>query len=260
LNCNLNWKTTKQQRMKDLFSGHSSDYARFRPSYPKEAIEYIISKVRNRGSAWDCGTGSGQLAILLADFFDRVHATDISAKQIENAPRPANVTYSVAAAEAPVFPRHCFDLITVGQAIHWFDFEKFYEVVRYTLKPGGAIAILGYGLLSVGQAVDQVISRLYTDLLGRYWDSERKYLDENYETIPFPFEEIESTHSFAQRVEWTFDQFTGYLNTWSAVKHFERATGKNPVAELADQFKHSWGTNTTRCVTFPTLIRIGRCV
>jgi ubiquinone/menaquinone biosynthesis C-methylase UbiE len=177
--------------MKDNFSAQAKDYSKFRPTYPPEMIEYIVSFVKNKGTALDVATGNGQVAAALAKYFEQVQATDMSEKQIENAAKADNVTYKVEGAEHTDFGDNQFDLITVAQAIHWFDFDAFYKEVNRLLKPGGIIAVMGYGLFKTNEHSHKILSHFYHDIIGPYWDSERRYLDENYTTIPFPFEEIE---------------------------------------------------------------------
>lgn len=246
------------KRMKDNFSKQSKAYSIFRPSYPQEAFDLILSFVKNKKSAWDCGTGNGQLAAKLAEHFEVVHATDISENQITNAVKAGNLHYKVASAEAPGFEANQFDLITVAQAIHWFRFDEFYEQVRKTLKPGGIIAVIGYHLPKMDDKTDAIIWYLYSDILGHYWDTERHYIDERYETIPFPFDEIPVKHSFSQRVAWTIEELIGYLNTWSSVQHYIQLHGKNPVDLITGKLSDSWGNEQKKQVQFPTLLRIGK--
>src|SRR5258708_18049028 len=110
---------------KDLFSSHASQYAAFRPTYPEELYNFVFGQVKNFDTAWDAGTGNGQVARDLSRKFKKVFATDISEKQIENATRAENIFYSVS-GEATSFPESSFDLVCVAQAIHWFDCNKFY--------------------------------------------------------------------------------------------------------------------------------------
>src|SRR5262245_28736735 len=131
---------------KDLFSTQASSYAKYRPSYPPELFEYLASLCAERRAAWDCATGNGQAALALAPYFEKVWATDLSAKQIDSAAAHSKVEYSVASAEAAPFPDRFFDLITVAQAYHWFDFEGFAREVRRVAKPRGLVAVWGYGL------------------------------------------------------------------------------------------------------------------
>ncbi len=57
--------------MKDLFSGHAANYVQYRPTYPPELFSWLINQVNDTTAAWDCGTGNGQVAAVLADFLHR---------------------------------------------------------------------------------------------------------------------------------------------------------------------------------------------
>lgn len=179
--------------------------------------------------AWDCGTGNGQAALELSNYFDRVFATDISEQQINNAAARDNITYTVQRAEQTSFENNSFDLITVGQAIHWFDFSKFYHEVDRTLKPNGSIAVFGYSLVTIDPDIDKVIHYFYEDVVGSYWDKERRYVDAHYQTIPFPFKEIKAPTIIA-KYDWTLEQLTGYLQTWSASQHYIDRNNEDPIS------------------------------
>ena len=241
--------------MKDNFSSKSSSYAKYRPTYPQELYQFLKEKLHKTEKAWDCGTGNGQVAGELAKFFKEVQATDISQQQLDNAIIQPNIHYSVQTAEKTNFPDNSFDLITVAQAIHWFNFETFYKEVARVLKPDGIIPVIGYSLFKSNSETDEVILKFYHDIVGPFWDEERKYLDEKYKTIPFPFKEIESPR-FEQEYQWTFAHLIGYLKTWSAVKHYEKANGENPVALIEEELKATFGAKNK--VVFPILFRCGK--
>lgn len=243
---------------KDNFSGHATDYARYRPTYPDELFRFLYEQLTRYDAAWDCGTGNGQVAVRLAEQFAQVYATDLSENQLAQAPKRPNITYRVERAEDASFSHQQFDLITVAQAIHWFDFEAFYTVVHGVLRADGLLAIMGYNLLTIDDPVDAIIHRLYEDILGDdYWDPERKYIEEHYQLIPFPFEDIE-VPTFTQSLTWSYDDLVGYLNTWSAVKHYVQRKGENPVSLIADDLLEAWGSSTEREVRFPILLRVGK--
>jgi SAM-dependent methyltransferase len=241
--------------MKDNFSSGSAQYALFRPVYPAALFEYLLTLVPGRKRAWDCGTGNGQVAGVLASAFEQVDATDISASQVANAFLHERISYSVQAAEKTSFPDHCFDLITVAQAIHWFDFDAFYREVHRTLRPGGVLAVIGYNLPRFGDAVDAVVDEFYRDIIAPYWDRERRYIDEGYQTIPFPFPDL-AVPAFTIDVEWSFEQLTGYIGTWSAVKHYRREKGQDPVELVVDALRTSWGLAEKSHGQFPILLRV----
>lgn len=243
--------------MKDNFSKRSDLYARFRPGYPRQLFDFLLPLVPDKKAAWDCGTGNGQVAVKLSMYFKEVYATDLSSAQIENAHKKENIFYSVEAAEKTLFPRNKFDLITVAQAIHWFELNGFYKEAHRTLKPGGVIAAIGYDVFRINKKVDLLIDKFYTDITGPYWDKERKYVDEHYLTIPFPFKEI-TTPGFSMNYNWAFEQVTGYLSTWSAVQHYTRKNNENPVEKFSEELKKVWGDVLKRKVTFPIFARTGR--
>lgn len=243
--------------MKDNFSGHAADYAKFRPTYPDELYTYLFSLVAERNRAWDCGTGNGQVARELAKTFSEVYATDLSEQQLNEAPQIENITYKKQTAEESFSPKGKFDLITVAQAVHWFDFDRFYENVKKVLKPEGRIAVFGYGLMQTAGALNAVIQYFYKDVTRPYWDAERKYLDDRYETIPFPFKE-EIVPNLEIKTQWSKSQMLQYLNTWSAVKHYVAAKGSNPLELIADKVDETWGNEEVRTFTFPLLLRVGR--
>lgn len=243
--------------MKDNFSTISDKYAKFRPNYPQAIFDFLYPLLREKQSAWDCGTGNGQIALELAKDFQRVEATDISQSQLDHAHIADNIRYSLQSAESTNFADDSFDLITVAQAVHWFDVDKFNEEVRRVTKPNGVIAIMGYELNNITPEIDQVVRRFYTDIIGKYWDPERQHLQLKYQTISFPFRELETPEIYNIKL-WNFDTLIGYLKTWSAVQHFIETNGYDPVDEISGDLRAAWGTAEVRKVSFPIIFRVGR--
>ena len=242
--------------MKDNFSKQSHLYAKFRPTYPKDLFDFLVSLTPAQTTAWDCGTGNGQVAVELAAYFNDVFATDISEQQLQNATARDNIVYRIEAAEHSTFTDNMFDLITVAQAVHWFDFKKFYNEINRTLKPNGILAILGYPLPTIDGKIDPILDHFYRNILRSYWDDERKYIDERYLTIPFPFKEIKAP-SFSTNYHWDFEHFIGFLNTWSAVQHYRERTNENPIDKIIIDLKKCWGNNLAKSITFSMLLRVG---
>lgn len=240
---------------KDRFSSHAKQYAAFRPTYPMELYDFIFTHIKKFDTAWDAGTGNGQVARDLALKFKKVVATDISEKQLLNAYQADTIFYSVAGEET-IFPDHQFDLITVAQAIHWFDIEKFYKEVQRVAHKDALLAVWGYSLLSISPEIDKVLTHFYTQVVGSYWDKERKLIDEQYKTIPFPFEEI-SAPEFRFSFNWTLEEFKGYISTWSSVQKYITANQVNPVDELIKEVRPLWKSEQ-QTVNFPLFLRLGR--
>lgn len=241
--------------MKDNFSTKSANYKAYRPGYPTEIFDLIKENLTSFEKAWDCGAGNGQIANEIATFFKQVEATDISGNQIANAVKKNNIHYSVQPAEETNFNNNVFDLVISAQAVHWFDFERFYAEIRRCLKPDGLVIIMGYGLFRSNSAAKDVITKFYNETIGSYWDPERKYLDDKYQTIPFPFKE-QKTLEFEQKYNWDIEHLLGYLRTWSAVKHYERENNQDPVSLIENDLRESFGRKNK--ITFPVFVKMGK--
>jgi hypothetical protein len=243
---------------KDLFSAQAAGYARYRPGYPEELIQYVLSFVTGRQAAWDCATGNGQAAILLAPHFSRIEATDISDRQLAQAVQHPSIHYSQSPETQTTFEDNTFDLITVAQAYHWFSFDGFHQEATRVSRPGAIVAVWGYGLITTpDEQLEDRIRSFYTSTVGQYWDPERKYVDESYQTIPFPFTALPS-REFNIHMQWSRIDLLGYLNTWSSVQHFIKANGYNPIGQWAETISPAWKAEETRQFTFPLFCRIGK--
>lgn len=242
--------------MKDNFSKQSAGYAKYRPAYPQQLYDFIFQQVADKQIAWDCATGNGQAAKELAKVFDKVCATDISQKQIEQAVQQPNIFYSVQPAEQTNFPDNSFDLITVAQALHWFRFDNFYAEVRRVAKANSIFAGWTYSLVRISKEIDALIEDHHNNTLGSYWDDERKYVNEEYRTIPFPFKKL-ATPGFTISYEWTHEELEGYFNTWSALQKFITEEHYNPVGELMARIKTFWKQGKMK-INFPIHLLIGQ--
>jgi SAM-dependent methyltransferase len=242
----------------DLFSQHASTYASARPSYPDALFQFIVSVAPRRLLAWDCATGNGQAARDLARYFERVVATDGSVEQIAHATPVGNVEYRVAPAESSGLEAKSVDLVTVAQALHWFAHDGFFAEVRRVTVAGGAVAAWSYGSCHAGADIETWLRDFEENTVGRYWNPERRWVDERYQTIPFPFVEVPAP-TLELRVEWTLRQLGAYLGSWSAVVKFRRERGEDPVSPLLERIATRWRpSERTREVTWPLYIRVGR--
>jgi SAM-dependent methyltransferase len=242
---------------KDLFSRQSADYARYRPDYPPELFRFLASTVKRTDRAWDCGTGNGQAARMLARHFAAVIATDPSDKQLSQAAAHPRVKYHKAAAEDSKIESASIDLTSVAQAFHWFNAEKFAAEVARVSRPGAALAIWCYSQAQVAPEVRRVVNRLYEDILGPYWDPERKLVDEQYAGVRLPFEILEAP-PFKISVSWSLEHFAGYLNTWSALQKYEAKHGRNPLEDIRDDLIAAWGGTGEKTVSWELGLKLWR--
>jgi ubiquinone/menaquinone biosynthesis C-methylase UbiE len=164
---------------KDHFSSQSGDYRKYRPVYPEALYKFLAEHSLAHDCAWDCATGNGQAAMGLAKHFMRVIATDASRQQLGYAMQENNIEYRCVRAEKTCIEQNSVDLITVAQALHWFDVDAFYQEARRVLKNQGVIAVWSYNLLSISVDIDQIISHLYADILASRAAADREWLSRN---------------------------------------------------------------------------------
>lgn len=243
---------------KDHFSGQSGAYAASRPAYPDALFDALAAQCRTRARAWDAGCGNGQAAVAWAGRFDEVFASDPSAAQVAHASAHARVRYAVEPAEACSLGDASVDLVSVAQALHWFDFPRFFAEVRRVLRPGGVFAAWSYGLMRVAPAVDAVLHHFEHAAVGPWWPPERHHVDAGYRTIDVPFPPI-ALPAFSMALEWNAAQVLAYLGTWSAVQRHDAATGTDSIAALRPDLLEAWGDpDLRRRVEWPLVVRAGR--
>jgi ubiquinone/menaquinone biosynthesis C-methylase UbiE len=241
----------------DRFSAQAELYARYRIDYPTELYDWLLPQAAGRERAWDCATGNGQVAVVLADHFQTVEASDLSEAQLAKAaPRP-NIHYQAARAEHTPFPDQHFDLITVAQAVHWFNAEAYHREVRRVARPGAVLAEWGYNLVQTDEEpIDALIRQFHDDTLRPYWDDNRWHITDEYTRIAFPFAQVQRAH-FEVRRSWSAEWFLNYLRTWSAVQNYRKEHRQDAVLLIEDELTRHWGKGE-REVRFPVFVRAGK--
>ncbi|KAL1813500.1 hypothetical protein ACET3Z_023565 [Daucus carota] len=259
--------------MAELFIKQAKQYLATRPNYPQQLFQFIASKTPSHDLVWDVGTGSGQAATSLAEIYKKVIGTDTSPTQIELAPKLPNVEYkctpsdmSMAYLDSHIAAKSTVDLVTVAQALHWFDNPGFYQQVKYVLKkPHGVIAAWCYTVPQVNEAVDAVFKPYYAVDVEPYWDPARKKVDNEYRSIEFPFEPVDGlddTGPFQFKTEslMSLGEYLMYLRSWSSYQ-----TAKDKGVELLndrviEEFTRAWNQDGTesKTVVFPVHLRIGK--
>jgi ubiquinone/menaquinone biosynthesis C-methylase UbiE len=243
---------------KDYFSAQSNTYSKSRPNYPDELFQFLSSIVHEHNLVWDCATGNGQAAVSLAKYFKKVIATDASEQQIKNAIPNERVIYYVALADNSGIETGTVDLVTIASALHWMDFDKFYQEVNRVLKPGGIFAAWAYYKSHIDKAIDPFVKYLSKDILGEYWPPERTYVTNYYNTLPFPFKAIE-TPSFKISLTANIDFLIGYFYSWSSTQQYIKMKGKDPVDLIRKELENAWGDlSETREITWDIILKIRR--
>jgi len=243
---------------KDHFSRLAANYASFRPHYPSALFDYLAQSCREHKYAWDCACGSGQATLALAARFATVLATDASAAQLAaTAPHP-NIRYRVAEAAASGLAASSVDIVTVAQALHWFDLAPFYAEVERVLRAGGVLAAWTYGVLHVtNERADRLLQEFYWDTLKPYWPDERRFVETGYRTLPFAFAEM-APPMFTMQEEWSLAQLLGYIRSWSASARYAERNGVDRAVALEASLSAVWGDpEALQRVSWPLSMRIG---
>ena len=242
---------------KDHFSDRAADYAIYRPRYPAALADYLTSLAPMRRLAWDVGCGSGQFSTLLGDRFKQVIATDASSEQIARATPHPHVKYAVAPADQTDIKASSVELIAVAQAAHWFDLPRFYAEVRRVARSRAVIAMFTYGITLVDPPVGPVVDDFYSRVLKAWWPRERRHTENGYRDFDFPFDEI-APPKIDMAAHWSVDQFLGYVGTWSGVRALLAAEGDAPFQMFSMKVRDAWGSTSSRRVSWPLGMRVGR--
>lgn len=126
------------------FGAAASSYADLRPTYPVEAVRWILDAARRPvAEVADVGAGTGAFTRLLVELGLTVTAFEPDPGMLaELAARVPSVDRVVSLAEHLPLDDDSVDAVTVAQAWHWFDkpaaAREFVRVVR----PGGVIGVL----------------------------------------------------------------------------------------------------------------------
>lgn len=224
----------------DLFGAVSRAYASHRPTYPESFFTAFADHCPGRSRVWDCGCGSGQASLALAQHFDQVIATDASGAQLAQAQAHPRIRYQQASAEASGLEAASVDAVLVAAAVHWFAGEAFNAEVRRVAHAGAVMAWIGYLPLQLNAtALQNCLDRFYGSTLEPWWPAERRWVDKAYAGLPFPGEEWPFPQDLWIERLWNLEDLLGYLGTWSAVENARRK-GIDPLPEFASTMRALW--------------------
>lgn len=242
------------------FGQAAADYAAARPTYPAALFDWIAEAAPCRDRVWDVGTGTGQAAVDLAARFKAVHATDFSAGQIAAAKVAPNITYVMAPAESSRLPDHWADAVTAANALHWFDFDKFWPEVRRVSRPGALFAAWGYNWFFVSNAFDADVTTRFRNLIAPFWAPNNRLNWDGYRDadIRFPFTRV-SHPAFTIELAWSFSQIMAFMQTWSAYRLSRNdAAVSKAMDELLAGFAKTYRADEIFQVRMPLVMVAGK--
>ncbi|MBL1419261.1 MAG: methyltransferase domain-containing protein [Alphaproteobacteria bacterium] len=216
------------------FSGLQDIYDAARPTYPAESLTKLKALI-NSGSAEiiDIGCGTGILTRQLQAAMPEanIQGCDINADMISKAKQSSSgIKFFENIAEDLPFDDDQFNLITVGQAVHWFDRPKFYPEMMRVLKKGGVLALIENNR---SWQTDAFFAK-YEDLLEAHSPNySRHYRDTDYmaEMADAGFKDVTAHESIWQRV-MSAAEFTDMSCSSSKMAAARKATDDAVLGEL----------------------------
>ena len=242
----------------DFSAEYAAQYVVRRPRYPEALFDWLAAESPDTDHAWDAGTGTGELAVALAERFRRVTASDGSADMLANArPRP-NIDYRHWPSETPDLPDRSVDLVASGMAMHWFDTEAFHPEAERVLRPGGLLAAVGFYFFEVEGGIGQLVRDWYEAEMTGYEFPQLTVLRHHYRHFAFPHQTIDLP-AFTMTESWSYHQLASFLYHWIVVKRAPEA-GVDALSDLLPQIAARWpgGPDTETVITWPLFGRAAR--
>ena len=216
------------------FSGLQDIYDAARPTYPAESLAKLTALIdSDSAEIIDIGCGTGILTRQLQAAVPEanIQGCDINADMIAKAEQSSHdIKFFENVAEDLPFDDDQFNLITVGQAVHWFDRPKFYPEMMRVLKKGGVLALIENNR---SWQTDAFFAK-YEDLLEAHSPNySRHYRNTDYmgEMAEAGFKEVAVHESIWQRV-MTAAEFTDMSCSSSKMAAARKATDNEVLAEL----------------------------
>ena len=123
------------------FGDVAEAYERGRPSYPPDAVRWLLGE--HPLTVLELGAGTGKLTRVLVELGHDVHATDPDAAMLRVLERelPGTPTAEASAEDIPLGDASV-DAVVAAQAFHWFDLERALPEIARVLRPGGRVCLL----------------------------------------------------------------------------------------------------------------------
>ena len=230
----------------DLFVGTAEWYAQYRPQYPQQLLDTLVSEAPTMAGdrrLLDLACGPGTVCLRIQHHFDAVLAVDLESDMIEKGIQLArlanvdNIDWRVSRAEDLDLPPESLDLVTVGSAFHRLNRPLIAGRARRWLRPGGLFAEIGSstGITSGTEPWQQVVAEVYRQWIAKapHRRPAKRPLDQTLATteevlrragfVDVKKREIDVGHA------WTVDDIVGYLFSTS---YASRAV----FGDLADGF------------------------
>ncbi len=242
------------------FNGMANDYSKYRPNYAKESVNYLIDRVQltKNSNIADIGSGTGKFSRLLLDEGFKVFGVepnDDMRQKAEYELQDRKKFISIAGtSENTTLSDHSIDLITVAQAFHWFDTEKFLIECNRILKGTGYVAIL-YNNGDYSAKVINAISELSKRYCPRYVGSSGG-IEKNSTVFDNFFDEY-TIKVFENSYQLNMEQFIGLNFSASYAPKINEPNHEVYLNSLVDLFEKYSEQNTLNMPN-NTICRLGK--
>ncbi|MDN3649764.1 class I SAM-dependent methyltransferase [Reinekea marina] len=131
----------------------------YRPEYTPDVIQFLSNSLQLENmSVLDVGTGTGEIAIPLAQLGHCVTGVDPSVEMIKAATaKNADVDFKQSYIESFESPQ-AFDLIVAANSIHWTDWDRAFPALRAVAKPNARFAIITGGDIAIEGLQDEILA------------------------------------------------------------------------------------------------------
>ncbi|MBY9021191.1 MAG: class I SAM-dependent methyltransferase [Candidatus Lokiarchaeota archaeon] len=223
---------------KKRFSSRVENYIKFRPSYPLKIIEFLKEKkiLTKDSVVADIGSGTGILSKIFLDNGNQVYGIEPNKDMREAAEKILlgypNFTSLEGSAESTGLEDNIIDLITAGQAFHWFDVDEAKREFKRVLKPNYNVVIIWNNRGKGGSEFNSS----YENFMLKYGTDYKEVMKKEENVDRFYTYQKESFYNFQ---ELDFNSFKGRILSASYIPLPDNPIFPRMIVELEDLFnKH----------------------
>ena len=188
------------------FNEKSEFYNKYRPKYSEELINYIVSSINKNDIIADIGCGTGIFTKQLVEKNCNVIGIEPNKEMYEKARKNLpEIRLINATAENTTLDSNSVDVITIAQALHWFNIEEFTKEAKRILKQDGRIAII-YNSIDDSKEIIKEFKQIHKMYCKQY-NNHNRNLNELFESV---FKEDYTLSNYYNNQRYTFEEFIGY--------------------------------------------------
>lgn len=203
---------------RDLFTGTAEYYAKYRPSYPLAFFDFLIKEfsLDGLGRLLDLGCGTGQIAIPLASYFERVVGLDPEEDMLQIAEKEAtkagvnNAAWLLKRAEDIGFTIGRFRLATMGSSFHWMEQRLVLTALFDLIVDGGGVVVVT-DIYPIWEGARYEWKNVRARVVKKYLGERRRAGSGFFAETDDDFEDILDESLFGGHKEWRYE----YERTWT---------------------------------------------